>query len=186
MYVYTYIYIYTQGLLQDYKEAERMPSELLAALFGLTRALRLQHFAVAQRPEDLQLLPAPPTAGGPCRGAWGGVVRAAGESSALALVQEALLAALSVLETAMPAAGYVGRTVRAMERVDAADAAASGLMAACDEALKERGVRGFTVVGPDRHWEAVRSVMARALVIKSTSYILEAYTLMDLMVIIYI
>ena len=165
----------TQGLLQDYKESERMPSELVAGLYGLTRAVRLQHIVQSTRPvKDGK----PPVV----RQEHRLNAEEGSEPGALILVERTLLAVLKVLEMPMPGKGFEGLTVAAMEEVDAADAEISHLVRLSEGILEEGNIRGFKVMPPDKHLEAVRSVMARACVIKSTSYILEAYTLMDLMV----
>ena len=149
-----------QGLLQDYKEAERMPSELVTAFYGFTSAVRLQHRVLWPASE-------PPS-----------------EPQELFLVESGLLAALELLEVSGSGYDHVqkGKCITAMEQIDSMENEVSDLICKCEKQLKTRNLFAYKVMQPDKHFETLRSAMSRALVIQVTSYILEAYTLMDLMV----
>ena len=166
--------IVIQGLLQDYKEAEKMPSELASAFYALTGAVEINR-------------------------RWAQVTKEmAGPSSAMTIqspieplqkVHNALLAVFKVLE--LPDGGSAPFVYsQAMVILDEAQTFLSCKFADLEKSVDKdfellKNDKNKLLVYPgakfDKPFDRLRAVLSRMYAIQKTSYILEGYTLMDLM-----
>jgi hypothetical protein len=170
--------VVVRGLIQDYKEAERIPAELAAAFHGLTVSLRVWGRWVHSLDPCKADLDAP----------WLNLVPVRVSKLDKQLGQR-LYALLGQVLTAVEAIssggeeGSHGSCVQAMCAIGGLHEECFSAFLLTDQLMKEASVKsGYKVTLPDRHFEAIRSAVGRVHVIQSTCYILEAYTLMDLMV----
>ena len=159
-----------QGLLQDYKEAEKMPSELASAFFGITNAVAIQGNWAAEISGSKVL---------------SGSDLDHRRAIVLLRVRDALSAVFDVLHLPNDEEGPVAY-LRAMEKIDDAQTELS-----CFQLQVERKVATWfgedKSVYPgaklDKPFEQLRAILGRMYAIQKTSYILEGYTLMDLMIV---
>ena len=151
-----------QGLMQDYKESEHVPSELAAAFYGLTTtSLLCKHWA------DFLSKRAPTNEGS----------------------EEPIHKVRSLLDSVLGAIQAMSSGTKKCDR-DKGYLLAMGQITDLNKELHSQFLRidwqfdpkGYKLSPPEKHFQILRYVLTRMYMIQSTGYIAEAYTLMDLMV----
>ncbi len=162
--------IVMQGLVQDYKEAEKMPSELASAFYALTGAIEV----------DSRWAAVVTASAGPSSG-----IKSASLQESLEHVHKALMATFAVLE--LPdcnSAPFVYS--QAMIELEHAQTSLCFMHDQLERSVKAVFTKTqLSLVYPgskfDKPFDRLRAVLGRMYAIQKTSYILEGYTLMDLM-----
>jgi hypothetical protein len=166
------------GLIRNYKEAEKIPSELVSAFFGATSSVRVLWQWIP--PEEL-------------RGVKGTQQDDShGQDSELLVNKElqkqmdqlvvALLKSIEDMSTSLSNEVRDKAALSAMHEVNTLSEQFFGQFIRAESTAKGKEQRGYKLSQPEKYFKAIRSAITRVYLMQSTRYILEAYTLMDLMV----
>jgi hypothetical protein len=153
--------IVIQGLMQDYKESEQMPSELTAAFYGLTsHSLLIPEWAASVCTatvidgdvEEVETL-------------FMGILRAVEDMG-------------SDTGTSTQDKGH-DLYLKAMDAIGNLEARVFSRTMDIEKA----GPKGYKLSPPEKQFSRLRYILTRMYVIQKTGYIIEAYVLMDLLVV---
>ena len=168
-----------QGLMQDYKESERMPSELVTAFYSVTTTSML----CTRWANSLKSLNSAKV------GDESFELELASDKESLLTVENFLRTILEAIEDMSSHTGnHVCKEgyVKAMTKITKFDTEMFRQVMKIEklvEHLKKKEVNlVYKLDPPVKQLSSLRYIIARIYVIQSTGYLAEAYTLMDLMV----